>query len=213
MIPRILHQIWVGGPLPDTFARWAAGWRQQHPGWDYHLWGQDEPIPELINQELYDQAEHYCPGFEGQLRSDLARVEILQRFGGVYLDTDFECLRPIDPLLEGVDAFAGWEIQDKVVNNAILGADPGHPFVRRLVAELPASIRNGRGRRPSKISGPHFITACLERYDGPRRPRIYPEGYFYPYRCNELQRASEKFPEAYAVHHWNNQHRLRGRQL
>jgi inositol phosphorylceramide mannosyltransferase catalytic subunit len=213
MIPRIFHQIWVGGPLPDTFARWAAGWRKLHPAWDYYLWGDAEPVTGLINQDLYDRAEEFCPGFEGQLRSDIMRLEILHRFGGVYLDTDFECLRPIDPLLEDVRSFACWEIQDQVINNAVLGAEPGDLFISYLIHTLAGSVQTGKGRRPSKISGPHFITARWRASEAPTRPWIYPEGYFYPYRCNELHRASEEFPEAYAVHHWNNQRRLRNKPL
>ena len=55
-------------------------------------------------------------------RSDIIRLEVLFRFGGVYVDTDVECLRPIDPLLrEGADFFAAY-MRPGTVNNAVIGS-------------------------------------------------------------------------------------------
>lgn len=34
------------------------------------------------------------------------RLEALYRLGGVYLDTDFECVRPLDDLIARVDFLA-----------------------------------------------------------------------------------------------------------
>ena len=34
-------------------------------------------------------------------KSDLLRLQVLYNHGGVYLDTDMECIKPIDELLNG----------------------------------------------------------------------------------------------------------------
>ncbi len=206
MIPHCFHQLWVGSPLPEIFAAFAEGWRRLHPQWDHILWT-ERNLPKLRNQELYDRAGELCPGFEEQLRSDVARLEILYEHGGVYIDTDFEVVRPIGGLLEGIRAFAAWEIQDEVLNNAIIGCEPHNPFVQRLIEHLPASVLSGRSVRPSKISGPHYLTAQYRGHEA--ELTVFPECWFYPYRCNELGRANERFPDAYAIHHWANQRRLR----
>lgn len=31
-IPRVIHQIWLGSPLPDRFEAWRASYRTLHPG-------------------------------------------------------------------------------------------------------------------------------------------------------------------------------------
>lgn len=31
-IPRIVHQIWLGSPLPERFEAWRASYREHHPG-------------------------------------------------------------------------------------------------------------------------------------------------------------------------------------
>jgi len=165
-------------------------------------------LPPLANQHLYDRASEYCPGFEGQLRSDIARLEILEQYGGVYIDVDFEPIRAIDPLLEGVECFMAWEIQGMVANNAIIGARPRHPFIGRLIDGLEDSITGNPGKRPSKISGPHYVTAQL-RKDGDG-VKIFDRDMFYRIGCKELSRLSEPHhPSEWARHHWNNQQRLK----
>ena len=195
--------------MPAAFVAFGQTWKDLHPDWEMREWGDE--LPALVNHDLYIRATELCPGFEGQLRSDVARLEILYQYGGVYVDCDFEAARPIDGLLEGVGCFAAWERQDQVVNNAILGCEPGHPFIERLIAELPASVLGNPGKRPSKVSGPWFVTAEYRKHPG--ELTVFPEKWFYPYRCDQLHRARERFPEAYAIHHWNNQRRLRRKPL
>lgn len=207
MIPQILHRIWLGPPIPELFRTFGLQWGEVEPDWRIEEWT-EETLPVLAMQDLFDRASDICPGFEGQLRSDIARLEILARYGGVYLDSDFEPVRPIDELLEGVECFLAWEIEGRIANNAIIGAAPDHPFILELLRWLPGSILNGRGRRPSQISGPRFVTEVLRTWKGPE-VKIFPQRLFYPYACNELRRAGEDFPDAYAIHHWNNQRRLR----
>jgi inositol phosphorylceramide mannosyltransferase catalytic subunit len=193
--------------MPEAFRRFAEGWQRLHPDWTYRLWGGGD-LPPLRNQDLYDRADELCPGFEGQLRSDVVRYELLHRFGGVWVDVDFECLKPLDELLQGVDCFAAWEIQGRVANNAILGCRAGHPFMAKLIENLPASVLSGDSTRPSKISGPWYLTAQLEP-----DVTLFDQRLFYPYACTQLGRAGETFPAAYAVHHWHNQRRLRRKPL
>jgi len=210
-IPRVFHRIWVGPAMPTLFETFGEGWQRLHPDWKMCLWTEAE-LPPLVNQRLYDAASDICPGFEGQFRSDLARFEILHRYGGVYIDTDFECLKPIDALLEDVDAFCAWEIQDEVANNAIMGCVPGHPLLFDLVAGLPDRVSRLAGSRPAKMTGPHYLTSVLRRHPD---VKVFPEEWFYPVRCHQLDRLGhyDQYPDASCLHWWGNQHRLRKRPL
>ena len=53
-----------------------------------------EPAGRSLTRAEYDNAEKMAA------KSDIFRYEICARFGGVYIDADFEPLRPIEPLLE-----------------------------------------------------------------------------------------------------------------
>jgi len=195
--------------MPEAFRAFAEGWQRLHPDWDYRLWG-DGDLPPLRNQDLYNRAHELAPGHEGQLRSDIVRYELLYQFGGVWVDTDFECLKPIDDLLGGVDCFAAW-VTPAWLNNAIMGADPGHPFIGRLIDGLPASIAAQRGRAPRVVSGPQYLTKKW-REDGDG-VTVFAKELFYPYLWSELRRGKERFPGARAVHHWANRRRERGMPL
>lgn len=214
MIPRFIHQVWIGpDPCPAEFANWGIRWHVLHGGWGYRLWTNDAlaEFP-LRNQPLWDAAPDIVPGHEWQFRSDLARYEILAEYGGVYVDLDMEPLRPIDDLVAGVgDAFTVWETDNVWANNAVMGATHGHPWLIDLVGGLPAWIAEHPGKRPNVLSGPQYLTPRLTL-----DVTVLPSRLFYPYLWSDVGTRRERgpFPDAYAVHHWNNTRKARaGRKV
>jgi mannosyltransferase OCH1-like enzyme len=213
VIPRLIHRIWIGGPEPEWIHALEASWRR--PGWNLRHWDEHEIriLFPLHNQDLYDRAEELAPDHVGQLRADILRYEILHRRGGVYVDADFECLRPIDPLIKGLECFAAWEAQDRWIANGFMGAVPGHPFIERLIEELPASIAAARrGTRPNRMSGPHYLTRKWREH-GRGTVEIIDQQSVFPYNWREIRRMRPgmKWPRsAYAVHHWSNMRREQG---
>lgn len=198
-IPRIFHRIWLGGPEPAQHWLWMQSWRRYHPDWRIITWT-DHNLPPLRNQAYFDRAASPAQ------RSDIARYELLARFGGVYLDTDMEALRAIDGLLEGVEFFCAYE--DEVwLNIAILGCVPENAVMRALVGELPASFESNMGGSINGQSGPQFFTRVVNRLrsdpDG-ASVAAFPSALFYPYHFSEPQRAGDSFPNAYAAHHWSH---------
>lgn len=200
MIPRVFHSVWVGPPMPDELAACMATWTTVNEGWEHRLWTEAD-LGWLTNQDLFDEAEQHTSSV-GQFRSDVARYEILRRCGGVYVDVDFEALRPIDELLAGVTCFAAWETDDVWINNAILGSIPAHPMLDELIAGLPANVVRRRGERPNVLSGPQYLTPIARRHD----IRVFPSSLFYPYGWDDVgtERELGPFPDAYAAHHWQN---------
>src|SRR5690606_16548677 len=94
VIPRTFHFVWCGGPMPVRLRTYVQSWQTVHPDWDVRMWGDDD-LGWLRNKELFGHAEQHAGRFAGQFMSDVARLEILERHGGVYVDCDFEALHPI----------------------------------------------------------------------------------------------------------------------
>ena len=96
-IPKIIHHIWLGSPFPDHLVALRQTWQRHHDSteWQMQLWD-DDAIASfgLMNYEAYNAATNF-----GE-KSDIARYEILYRLGGVYVDTDFECISALDDLHE-----------------------------------------------------------------------------------------------------------------
>lgn len=208
MIPHVLHQIWLGPPMPRNLAVYRRAWQRFHPRWEHRLWT-DGDFGWLTNQDLFDRADELSPRNVGQFRSDVARMEILYRFGGVYADCDMEPLRRIDRLLRGTTAFTFKHptpdgkprVDYPYLTNALIGAEPGHPAIKAVIDGMPASCVEHAGLRVVFTVGIHYITHVWE---GRKDIRVYPSRWAYPYGPHELRRAAGPFPGSYAVHHWNN---------
>jgi mannosyltransferase OCH1-like enzyme len=121
-------------------------------------------------------------------RSDMLIFELLYRFGGVYVDTDFECLRPIGPLLEGVEIFCSYSHPDRL-NNAIMGSVPRHPLIEKGLRDLRP--RTTYGKVDKAGTGPFYVT---ELFVGQHEVKLFDWPLFYP-------RTPDAEKTAYGIHH------------
>lgn len=157
------------------------------------MFWRDHNVPPLINQDEYDQASSPVE------KADILRLEIIMLCGGLYIDTDFECLKPIDPLFEGKERLFFKESAERVCNG-IFAACPGDPVVTSLVKGLAKRKETHGHEKLDKRYGPGYITQVvgLSNATDPK--------YAFPYGLNEKHRKNEDFkttsPEAYAAHHW-----------
>jgi len=207
-IPKIIHHIWLGSPFPERCKTFQKTWQEQHPDWQYILWQeQDIENLNLINKKQYDAAVNY-----GE-KSDIARYEILYRFGGLYIDTDFECLKPFDVLHHVCDFFSGIAYDTPfTVYNGLIGSRPEHPILQECIEKI-AHNTPGSNDPVSVMSrtGPYLFTFCLQKYLSacPDKIVLFPVVYFYPWpnrhRYERARAAIEQYirPQSFAIHHWH----------
>eukprot|EP01147_Barroeca_monosierra_P005297 gene5297-7069_t len=88
-IPHLIHIIAIDQcrDVSLTEARSILSWIQHHPGWEVKIWTQSDL--EKLNLRLQPLIDATTTAAQ---KSDLARIELLARFGGVYVDTDLEYL-------------------------------------------------------------------------------------------------------------------------
>jgi mannosyltransferase OCH1-like enzyme len=183
VIPQVFHQVWVGSePLPDEYRRYGQTWLQHNPGWVLELWTDVNLPSDLERKEVYDLLRQPAE------RSDMLIFELLFRYGGVYIDTDFECLRPIGPLLDGVEIFCSYSHPDRL-NNAIMGAVPRHPLIETGLRELQP--RTTYGKVDKAGTGPFFVTELFVAHP---EVKLFDWPLFYP-------RTPEAAKAAYGIHH------------
>lgn len=201
MIPKILHRIWLDEPVPPQYDAWWERFRLLHPDWELMSWQDRSELDWLQNQELFDSFDDSRPSYG--FRADILRYELLNRFGGVYVDTDVEPLRAFDPLVEADERpFIAW-CSEAELDPAIIASPPGHPAVRALVDDL-ASVhqwkRSGRPLSPPGSTGPRFVTQRWQARDDVRR---LPPVTFFPYHWKNMEEGLGPWSErTYAVHHW-----------
>jgi mannosyltransferase OCH1-like enzyme len=189
-IPRTIHRIWLGdAEMPEEHRHWGEGWAVHHPGWEVKTWGNEE-YERLVPAAARGRARQWSEA------SDLLRYEILAREGGVYVDTDVECRRPLEELLEGITAFAAWEAPQRV-GTSVLGAVPRHPAFAEAAREARETV--GLGPDSAFSTGPGFLTVVLADYPD---VTLFDSSLFYPYGWDEPRPPDDAFDGAYAVHHW-----------
>jgi hypothetical protein len=192
-IPRIFHRIWLGNqPMPAEFEKFGQTWLYHHPGWVMHTWT-DVALQNVLNRNAVLRSA----SLSGV--ANILRYEILFHLGGIYIDTDFECLQNVENLLQGIYCFVGLQTPE-LANNAIMGAIPHHPFIEKLVDGLSSRVSQFSQLRSIKQSGPYYLT---EQLRGRSDVTIFPPALFYPYQWHERWRRYERFSGAYAVHHWS----------
>ncbi|MDD3108561.1 MAG: glycosyltransferase, partial [Alistipes sp.] len=105
MIPKIIHYCWFGrGKMPQQAEQCLASWQKFLP--DYQIMRWDEESYDFsrlaFTREAYAQRKF-------AFVTDVVRLEALYRYGGVYMDTDVEILRPLDDALLSLPGFTGFE--------------------------------------------------------------------------------------------------------
>lgn len=193
-IPRIIHRTVPATTTAEVDA-WWSGWAEMHPGWT--LMDHRDPL-DPVDWPLTSDLWARCTS--GAQLAGLIRLEALFTHGGVYVDSDVECYRSLEPLL-GLDGFAGFEDMS-VVPDAVLGARPQHPAVEMMLSLARQAVEDGQG---AWDSGPGVTTSVLP---GRRDWLLLPPGSFYPYHYSEkkLRRGEDhmgKQPWAFGAHHWS----------
>ncbi|XP_031275299.1 uncharacterized protein At4g19900-like [Pistacia vera] len=154
--------------------------------------------------------------------SDLVRMAILYKYGGVYLDTDFLVLKNFEGLRNAI----GVQIIDrasknwKSVNNALQIFDIWHPMLFQFIKEYATNFKpNIWGE-----NGPYLLSRIIKRLDAGRSPvyniSVLPRKAFYPVDWLHISRlykkptteeeskwaeetVAELSRESYAIHLWN----------
>lgn len=215
-IPKILHQIWLGSNVPPAFLKFREEWGNKHPDWSMPLW-RDNNLPCLLNQSLFDSASNY-----GE-KSDILRYELVHKYGGIYVDMDFECLRPIDQLLERKNLVVD---ECELMNGeyvikagaGIFGAVANHPFIEYVTKTLHDTYSINSNLNTPHRTGPYFFDNCFRDFYKDSIPSdvgTLPGKLFYPYSWqNSEDRTGDQLchskmfhknscdPDTYAIHHY-----------
>jgi mannosyltransferase OCH1-like enzyme len=143
-VPRVLHQIWLGGlAVPASTGRWAA--HAQKTGFEYRLWR--EADIEALGVQRHPAYRRMLEEGDYPGAVDVARYFILHALGGLYIDCDWYPARDdigfadLLPLV-GVSALAEDTPRETgrgslLLTNSLIACPPGHPLFERLLQVMP----------------------------------------------------------------------------
>jgi len=201
-IPKKIHQIWLGGNLPDKYKKFAESWAKMNPDWEYKLWLDADAFDlKMVNRSVFDATTNLG------MKSDIMRYEILNQFGGLYVDTDFECIKPFDDLMY-LDFFTGISYDIKAeLYIGILASTPGHPIMQECVKGIKTPYNGNKPFTIFELTGPYYFTRNFFKVaeQNPDGIVAFPMAYFYPFpnnKRNETNPYQYVRECSYAIHHW-----------
>ncbi|XP_052776912.1 uncharacterized protein LOC128214464 [Mya arenaria] len=203
-IPHIIHQTYKSESIPQVYIPLIKSFIQHNKNWTYFFWT-DSSARKLISERYPTFLRIWDNYKEGIYRADALRYFVLHEFGGVYVDLDFQCLRPLDRVTYKYSAIFPVEHFEHAVfrlkwpvllNNAIMMSRPKHPFLKYMIDRLIMSRNN---KHFLAVAGPIFVHNQFFMYNGIKRVNKYvqmnmDENSTVPY----VVRGKMKFPSDHA---------------
>lgn len=127
MIPKIIHYCWYGGnEMNDVAKKCIESWKNYCPDYKFICWDETNTDFEMNDylKEAYESKKY-------AFITDYIRLYALKLYGGFYMDTDVELLKPLDELCKD-SAFTGVQ-EENVCVTGIIGAEPNNPWIECLI--------------------------------------------------------------------------------
>lgn len=109
--------------MPDLALRCIESWKQKLPDYVLKEWNESN-----FDLDLYPYVREAYDNRKFAFVTDVVRLYALYTEGGVYMDTDVEVLKSLDPYLHHV-AFSGYE-NSTMVPTGIMASEKGGKWVK-----------------------------------------------------------------------------------
>jgi mannosyltransferase OCH1-like enzyme len=176
MIPRRIFQTWKNKTIHDNevMKRCQVTWLKHNPSFEYVLWD-DFDNRNFIAQHFPEFLPIYDDYDINIKRVDAVRYFYLYKYGGIYTDLDFECLKSFDGLLEAADLIESDVVLGQLgemdndmfsvhkIPNALMIAKPNSDFFR-FVIDVMINVASNKNLGAEAATGPILLTLCYDYY-------------------------------------------------
>lgn len=202
-IPKVIHYCWFGkGKMPALSEKCIQSWKKYCPDYKIICWNEEN-----FDIESNRYAKEAYEAKKWAFVSDYARLKILYDYGGIYLDTDVEVIKPIAPLTEN-GGFMGFDENGIVATGLGFACEKGNKLVERLLKdydEIPFVISDGV----------YDLTPCPDRNTAALKQlgmdmsvknqtfmgiKFLPEDYLCPMNYSTGKKKITK--NTYSIHHY-----------
>ena len=203
MIPKVINFCWFGGkPLPKSVKKNIKTWERFCPDYKIVKWDEtnfDINCNNFVRQAYKNKAWAFV--------SDYARLKIIYENGGIYLDTDVEIIRNLDPLLCN-EAYVGIQRQENLCSTGVgFGAEKNNVVIGMMLSKYNDLCFDKNNLLA--ISCP-FLNNDVIRFLGYKTSTkiinlghvcVYPPKYFDPLSPGYTDDLLS--PETYTIHHYD----------
>lgn len=199
---KIIHYCWFGGnPKSPVIEKCISSWKKYFPDYEIKEWNEnnfDVSCNTYVAQAYAEKKWAFV--------SDYCRFWALEKYGGLYFDTDVEVIKPFDDLLAN-EAFAGFETDEYIAPGLVLFAK--EPMQKVIVETREwyehAKFLDDNGERVrinvcgifSNILAKHgFVANGQKQICG--GVTLYPKEYFCPF--DDATGRLNKTANTYSIH-------------
>ena len=204
-IPKVIHQIWFGKALDPSSVRYnlmkSVKEVAERNGYTYKLWTNEHLKEEMLPltwksiQTAIEVGEELEQVRFAQV-ADLARYEILHRFGGVYLDSLFEIsdefcryieARKSHEIIVANEDPCGLQCKGSVgyyMSNGFFACVPGCMPLKRLLHPATLKDIDFYNVKINQETGPYFFRKGIKRGD---KVHVIPTEKIYPFMVNDSE--------------------------
>lgn len=180
MIPKKIHYCWFGGnPKPEKAQKCIASWKEYCPDFEIIEWNEDN-----FDIHMNPYTKYCIENKKYAFLSDYVRLVIIEKYGGIYFDTDVELIKPLEKLLDD-NAFLGFETDEYVATGLGFGAEPHHPVVDAMLKEYDYLLDGQHGTEGCPRLNTKALIPMGLKQNGQLQTvngvKIYPKEYFNPY--------------------------------
>ena len=126
-IPKKIHYCWFGGkPLPEEYKNYINSWKKYCPDYKIIEWNEN-----TFDVKSNTYVEEAYKAKKWAFITDYVRLYVLYKYGGIYMDTDVEIIKPIDSFLKH-KAFSGFE-SNANIPTGIMASEKGFGLYKEFL--------------------------------------------------------------------------------
>lgn len=204
-IPKIIHYCWFGGnKKPALVKKCIRSWKKYCPDYEIIEWNENNFD---VNSVLFCKRAYEAQKWA--FVTDYVRLKVLFEMGGIYMDTDVEVVKSLDPFLE-YQCFLGFQHERYVSTGLVIGAKPKNEFIAQN-ASIYENMEFKNETDSNKLTVCQEYTTELLKKRGLIIPEtgkiqrlgditVFPSEFFCPY--DHRTRTMNRTENTVAIHHF-----------
>lgn len=201
-IPKTIHYCWFGGKdKPEDFKKIYNSWEKIFPNYNIVEWNENNYD---VNKYSYTQEAYQAKKYA--FVSDVARLDVIYKYGGIYLDVDVEVIKKYDDLID-CNSFFGLQQEGQVGTGLGFGSIPNNPLIKKILDDYKGKhFKNNDGTfdtTPCTIVNSKIFLDEGYRLDDTieqiNKNYVYPAEFFNP--INEKGQII-KTENTHSIHHY-----------
>ncbi|MCB8873614.1 tetratricopeptide repeat protein [Acidisoma silvae] len=160
-IPRTIAQFWDRAPVPDDVQKLMQSWSLLNPGYEIQVFDSRSAAAFLGKHFAAPVLHAFSRCREPAQKADIFRLAWLVASGGIYVDADDRCIKPLDEMLPKEARLVVYQEDIGTLANDVMAAVPRHSVMVRALELAVTAINRGDSEIAWLSTGPGLVTRAF----------------------------------------------------